>query len=81
MEHCDKNATLLSVSRMTVSTVMSAYTNHGKKTSAKSNSGRKSTMTERDHRTLRRIVSKKKSENYCSTDDSRTEDPISTKTV
>jgi hypothetical protein len=36
---------------------MSAYTNHGKKT-AKRNSGRKSTLSERDHRALRRIVSK-----------------------
>jgi DNA-binding CsgD family transcriptional regulator len=31
--------------------------NHGKTASAKRNSGRKSTLTERDHRTLR-IVSK-----------------------
>jgi FixJ family two-component response regulator len=37
---------------------MSAYTNHGKTTLAKRNSGRKSTLTERDRRTLRRIVSK-----------------------
>jgi predicted transcriptional regulator len=32
-------ATLLGVSRATVSKVMSAYTNHGKKTSAMTNSG------------------------------------------
>jgi transposase len=51
-----KTATLLGVSRKTVSKVMSAYTNHGKATSAKRNSGRKSTLTERDRRTLRRIV-------------------------
>jgi hypothetical protein len=37
---------------------MSAYTNHGKTTSAKRNSGRKSTLTERDRRTMRRIVSR-----------------------
>jgi ribosomal protein S18 len=37
---------------------MSAYTTHGKRTSAKWNSGRKSTPTERDLHTLRRIVSK-----------------------
>jgi ribosomal protein L18 len=43
---------------MTVSEVMSAHTNHGKTTSAKRNSGRKSTLTEGDRRTLRRIVSK-----------------------
>jgi transposase len=53
-----KTATLLSVSRATVSEVMLAHTNHGKTTSAKRNSGRKSTLTERDRRTLRRIVSK-----------------------
>jgi transposase len=53
-----KVATLLGVSRATVSKVMWAYTNHGKTTSTKRNSGRKSTMTERDRRTLGRIVSK-----------------------
>jgi hypothetical protein len=37
---------------------MSAYTTHGKTTSAKRNNGRKSTLTERDRRALRRIVSK-----------------------
>jgi hypothetical protein len=36
---------------------MSAYTNHEKTTSAKGNSGRKSTLLERDHHILRRIVS------------------------
>jgi transposase len=53
-----KTAALLRASRATVSKVMSAYTNHGKTTSAKRNSGRKSTLTERDHLTLRRTVSK-----------------------
>jgi transposase len=53
-----KTATLLGVSRATVSKVMSAYTNHGKIAPAKRNSGRKSTLTERDRRTLRTIVSK-----------------------
>jgi hypothetical protein len=37
---------------------MSAYTNHTKTISAKRNSGQNSTITERDRRTLRRIVSK-----------------------
>jgi FixJ family two-component response regulator len=37
---------------------MSAYTNHGKTTSAKRNRGRNSTLTERDRHILRRIVSK-----------------------
>jgi transposase len=53
-----KTAILLGVSRATVSKVMSAYTNHGKTTSAARNSKRKSTLTERERRTLRRIISK-----------------------
>jgi transposase len=52
-----KTATLLGASRATVSKVMSAYTNHGK-TTAKRKSGRKSTLTETDRRTLRRIITK-----------------------
>jgi hypothetical protein len=48
----------LGVSGATVSKVMPAYTNHGKTTSARRNSGRKSTLIERDRRTLRKIVSK-----------------------
>jgi hypothetical protein len=52
-----KTAILLPVSRATVSKVISVYTNHGK-TSVKRNSKRKSTLTERDRRTLRRTVSK-----------------------
>jgi transposase len=53
-----KTATLLGVSRSTVSKVMSAYTNHGKTTSAKKNSGRKSTLTEIYRCMLKRIVLK-----------------------
>jgi hypothetical protein len=52
-----KTATLLGVLRMTVPKVMSAYMNHGK-TSMKRNSGQKSTVVERDRRTLRRTVLK-----------------------
>jgi IS30 family transposase len=51
-----KTATLLGVSRVTVSKVMSACTNHGKTTSAKRNIEQKSTLTERDRCPLRRIV-------------------------
>jgi transposase len=51
-----KTATLLGVLKETVSKVMSAYANHGKTTSAKRDSGRKSALTERDCRRLRRIV-------------------------
>jgi hypothetical protein len=51
------NATLFSVSRATVSKVMSAaYMNRGKTTSAKRNSGRKSTLTKRDRSTLKSPV-------------------------
>jgi hypothetical protein len=50
-------ATLLGVSRVTISKVILAYMDHGK-TSGKRNSRQKSTLTERDHRTLKRIVSK-----------------------
>jgi predicted transcriptional regulator len=53
-----KTATLLGVLRATVSKVISVYTNHGKTTSVKRNSGRKLTLTERDCYTLRRIFSK-----------------------
>jgi predicted transcriptional regulator len=50
-------ATLLGISRATVSKVMSAYTNHGKTLSAKRNSARKSTLTEIDYRTAAQVTS------------------------
>jgi hypothetical protein len=54
-----KTAILLGVSRATVSEVRSAFTNHGKTTSTKrNNERRKLTLTEGDHGTLRKIVSK-----------------------
>jgi transposase len=65
-----KTATLLGVLRTTISKAISAYTNHGKTVSAKRNSRRKSTLTERDRRTVRRFISKNQ---YGSTDDSRTQ--------
>jgi transposase len=43
-----KTATLLGVSKATISKVLSAYMNHGTTTLAKRNSGRKSKMTERE---------------------------------
>jgi transposase len=67
-----KTATILGIPGATVSKVTSAYTNHGKATSAKKSSGQKSTLTERDHCTLRRTLLKNHS-NCCSTGDSRTE--------
>jgi transposase len=53
-----KSATLLSVSRATVSKVMSAYAYHGKTTSAKRKNGRNPILTERDRRILRMTLSK-----------------------
>jgi transposase len=52
-----KTATLLGISTATISKVMSAYTNHWKTTFAKRNRGRESPLTEKDRRTLRKIVS------------------------
>jgi hypothetical protein len=66
----------------TVSEVMSAYTNHGKTTSAKRNSGQKSALTERDCHTMRRIFSKNHRTTVAQvTSELNIEDPIHTKTV
>jgi predicted transcriptional regulator len=79
-----KTATLLDVSRAAVSKVTLGYTKRGKTASAMRNSGRKSTLTERDHHTFRRIVLK----NHTTTAAHITaelnihhEDPVSTKTI
>jgi len=53
-----KTATSLGVYRAAISKVMTAYTNHGKTSSAKRSSGRKPKLSERDHRTSKSIVSK-----------------------
>jgi hypothetical protein len=53
-----KTAAILGASRVKVSKVMSSYTNHGKTTLVKWNGQKKSTLTERDCRTLRRTVLK-----------------------
>jgi predicted transcriptional regulator len=53
-----KTATLLGVSNAAVSKVMTAYTNHGKTSSAKRNSVQKRKLSEWDRLTLKRIVSK-----------------------
>jgi hypothetical protein len=68
--------------RATVSKVMLAYTNNGKTTSVKRNSGRKSALTEGDHCTLRRIVSKKHrttASQVTAELNIRLKDPVSTK--
>jgi transposase len=77
-----KAATLLGVSRATVPKVMSAYTNHGKTTSAKGNSERKSTLTEGDRHILRWIISKNHraaAAQEIVKVNIRVEDPVSTK--
>ena len=51
-----KMVTLLGVSRAAVSTVMTTYRNHGRK-SSKGNSGQKPKLGERNRRTLKGIVS------------------------
>jgi transposase len=52
-----KTDSLLGVSRVAVSKVVMAYTNHGETSSAKGNSSRKPKLSERDCRTLKSIVS------------------------
>lgn len=53
-----ETAALLGVSRAAVCKVMMGCTNYGRTSSAKTNSGRKPKLSERDCRTLKRIVSK-----------------------
>jgi ribosomal protein L35 len=53
-----KMATIFSVYRAAFSNVVTAHTNHGKKSSARRNSDQKPTVSERDWHTLKRIVSK-----------------------
>jgi transposase len=79
-----KTATLLGVSRVTLSKVMSAYMNHGKATLAKRSSEQKSKFTERDCHMLRRTVLKNHRTTAAQVTaelNSHLEDPLSTKTV
>jgi hypothetical protein len=63
---------------------MSTYTNREKTTSAKSTSGRKSTLAQKDHRALRRIVSKNDTTTAAQVREKliiNPEDTVSTRTV
>jgi len=51
-----KTATLLGVSKAAVSKVMTTYTDHGRTSSPKRNSGRKQKLNGRNHCTLKRTV-------------------------
>ena len=53
-----KTAKLFGVARSIISKVMSAFEKEGKTSSLKQNSGRKRKLSDRDHRTLTRIVRK-----------------------
>jgi hypothetical protein len=75
---------LLGVSRAALAKVLMPYTNHGKMSSSKRNSGQRPKLSERDHHMLQRIVS-----NNCITTAAKLmaefsihpEDPVSTKTM
>jgi len=81
---CNHNSHLLSVSRAAVSKVMTAYTTHGKTSSAKKNGGQKPKLSERDCSTLKRIVSNNQRTIVAEMTAELSihlEDPVSTKTV
>lgn len=79
-----RTANLMGVSRSTVSRVMTAYTKLGKVSSAKQNSGRKSKLTDRDRRALKRIVARKRKTTLpqiTSEMNTHLQNPVSTKTI
>jgi transposase len=79
-----QTATVLGVSRAAVSKVMMTHTKHRNTSSAKRNSGQKSKLSERDRRTLKRIVSKSHRTTAVKVTaelNIHVVDPVSTKTV
>ena len=83
-ESVTKAVTSLVVSRATIPTVIAVCTNHGKTSSAERNSGRKPKPSERERRTLKRIVSKIRGPTAAKVSVELSvyrEDPVSTKTV
>ncbi|XP_073410924.1 cytosolic arginine sensor for mTORC1 subunit 1 isoform X1 [Dendrobates tinctorius] len=79
-----ESAQMLGVARGTVSKVMTAFEREGKMSAAKHRSGRKSKLTERDHRTLKRIVRedrKTRAPKITAELNEHLQNPVSTKTV
>jgi hypothetical protein len=78
----NQTATSLAVSRAAVPKVMTAYTNHGRTSSAERNSGHKPEVRERDCGTLNRIVSiyhRSTAAKATAELNNHLEDPVSTK--
>ena len=79
-----ETAQMLSVSRGTVSKVMTVFKKEGKTSSAKQNSGRKRKLSERDRRALNRIVRvdrKTTAPKITAELNEHLQNPVSTKTV
>lgn len=79
-----RTANLVGVSRTTVSRTLSAYTKLGKVSSAKHNSGRKSKLSDRDRRVLKRIVARKRKTTLpviTSEMNTHLQNPVSMKTI